>query len=91
MSVTAETRRAAYQDIRVKRTRRQEEILRTITGYGPMTAEELMDALGYRDPNQVRPRLTELAKAGVLRPEGKRISRRSGKMTAVWALVPHQE
>ena len=51
-----------------------------------MTVDELMDCLGYHDPNRVRPRLTELTQAGALCTIGKRRSRRSGKMVAVWAI-----
>lgn len=39
---------------------------------GPHTDREVMDMLGTTDPNRVRPRVTELVKAGVLVEVGKR-------------------
>ena len=65
---------------------RHQKIMEAITKHGPMTVDELMVVLGYNDPNQVLPRLTELTQAGALCTIGKRRSRRSGKMVAVWAI-----
>lgn len=65
---------------------RHQKIMEAITKHGPMTVDELMVVLGYNDPNKVRPRLTELTQAGALCTIGKRQSRRSGKMVAVWAI-----
>ena len=86
MNVTTETRRAAHDDIKPEKHFRQQQIMEAITKHGPMTVDELMDCLGYHDPNRVRPRLTELTQAGALCTIGKRRSRRSGKMVAVWAI-----
>ena len=49
-------------------------------GDGPDT---LMAAMGYMDPNNVRPRLTELKQAGLVRVIGK-ARNRHGKSVAVW-------
>ena len=65
---------------------RHQKIMEAIHEHGPMTVDELMVVLGYHDPNQVRLRLTELTQAGALCTIGKRRSRRSGKMVAVWAV-----
>lgn len=86
MSITTETRRAAHEDIIPEKQFRHQKIMEAITKHGPMTVDELMVVLGYNDPNQVRPRLTELTQAGALCTIGKRRSRRSGKMVAVWAI-----
>lgn len=86
MSVTTETRRAAHEDIKPEKHFRHQQIMEAITENGPMTVDELMAVLGYNDPNQVRPRLTELTQAGALCTIGKRRSLRSGKMVAVWAI-----
>lgn len=86
MSITAETRRAAHKEIKPKKEARSQQIMEAIIEHGPMTVDELMDILGYHDPNRVRPRLTELTQAGTLCTIGKRRSRRSGKMVAVWAV-----
>ena len=86
MVVTVETRRAAHEDIKPEKHFRHQQIMEAITEHGPMTVDELMDCLGYHDPNRVRPRLTELTQAGALCTIGKRRSRHSGKMVAVWAI-----
>lgn len=86
MVVTVETRRAAHEEIKPQKELRRQQIIETITEHGPMTVDELMDCLGYHDPNRVRPRLTELRQSGALCTIGKRRSRRSGKMVAVWAI-----
>lgn len=91
MRITAETRRAAHEDIKPKKEIRRQQIIEAITEHGPMTVDELMDRLGYHDPNRVRPRLTELTQAGTLCTIGKRQSRRSGKMVAVWAVNEQKE
>lgn len=86
MSITTETRRASHEEIKPKKEIRRQQIMEAIIEYGPMTVDELMDCLGYHDPNRVRPRLTELTQAGALCTIGKRRSRRSGKLVAVWAI-----
>ena len=86
MSITVETRQAAHEKIKPQKECRRQQIIEAITEYGPMTVDELMDRLGYHDPNRVRPRLTELTQAGALCTIGKRRSRRSRKMVAVWAI-----
>lgn len=86
MSITTQTRRAAYDEVRPTTGKRHREILEAITEHGPMTADELMTVMGYSDPNMVRPRLTELKDSGALTTVDKRKSRRSGKLVAVWAI-----
>lgn len=86
MSITTETRRASYETIKPCKSQRHQQIVEAIIEHGPMTVDELMDRLGYSDPNRIRPRLTELAQAGALCTIGKRKSRRSGKLVAVWAV-----
>lgn len=86
MSITTETRRAAHEDIKPHKELRRQQIMEAIIECGPSTVDELMDRLGYHDPNRVRPRLTELTQSGALCTIGKRRSRRSGRMVAVWAI-----
>lgn len=86
MSITAETRREAYEEIKPRIPLRAQRILDAIIEHGPMTADELMAVMGYSDPNMVRPRLTELKDSGVLTAIDKRKSLRSGKLVAVWAI-----
>ncbi len=83
MGITAETRREAYYEAKERAPRRRKLILRALNEYGPMTAEELADRLGFSDKNAVRPRLTELKDDGLIFTIGKRRAR-SGRLTAVW-------
>lgn len=86
MSITEETRRESHEEIKPKKEFRRQQIMEAIVEHGPATADELMDRLGYTDPNRVRPRLTELKQAGALCAVGKRKSRSSGKLVAVWSV-----
>lgn len=89
--ITTETRRAAHEEVKPRKEARRQQLLEAIMEHGPMTVDELMDLLGYHDPNKVRPRLTELTDAGALCTVGKRRSRRSGKLVAVWAINGQKE
>lgn len=79
--VTRETRREAYDSIIPEVETRRAVILRVLKMSDGMTAEEILDVLygggviPMRDPNYVRPRLTELKKMGAIKPEGKRLNR----------------
>lgn len=53
----------------------------------PVTDRELAARLGVIDPNQVRPRRNELARAGLVEPAGKRRCRVTGRTALVWQLV----
>lgn len=90
MGITQETRREAYEDINPKRDSRHRLIYTTLRERGPMTAEELADALGFSDKNSVRPRLTELKALRLVNVIDKRRAR-SGKRTAVWAAMGRSE
>ena len=91
--ITVETRRKSYADIGPKRGTRARMIYEALVEQGDMTAEELTELLVKRgdipsfDLNYVRPRLTEMKDARMVRAEGKRPSRHSGKDTAVWHAV----
>ena len=83
MSITEETRRDAYYESREGAPTRRREIYQHLKENGEKTAEELMQALGYHDPNNVRPRLTELKEAGLIEACGKKKSA-SGRSVAIW-------
>lgn len=86
MGITQETRRAAYEESREAAETRRNLIYKKLKESGPMTADTLMAAMGYMDPNNVRPRLTELKRDGLVRVIGKARNRR-GKLVAVWEAV----
>ena len=87
MSITAETRREAYEESRVTSPKRWKLIYNCLLQNGGMTAAEIADKLGYKDMNSVRPRLTELKEAGLVEVTGRRPSPRTGRSTAVWEVV----
>ena len=68
MAITDETKRESHQ--RTVKGKRQLEILNAL-GDKEMTAREIMTDLGYKDLNAVRPRITELTKAGIIDVTGK--------------------
>lgn len=91
MSITTETRRAAYEDIKPQRGPRQDMIYWCLVQHGPMTADRIMSRLGMRDPNSVRPRLTELRQAGMAQVIGKALSADTGKMVALWDAITQKD
>ncbi len=84
MSVTYETRREAYERVEPKSIRMK--ITRLLTDEGAMTSSEIMDRMGFTNPNTVRPRLTELKADGVIQAVGKR-KNRYGANEAVWEIA----
>ena len=53
---------------KVDRAKRVQAIVEVMTEYGlPMTARMIMTKLGTTDPNNVRPRLTEMTRDGIVR------------------------
>lgn len=49
-----------FEEIEDQRSDRADAVYRTLLDGGPMTDREIMTALGFTDPNAVRPRVTEL-------------------------------
>lgn len=86
MSIPSETRREAYEESRREAPTRRQEIYRRLRESGPMTADTLMAAMGYINPNSVRPRLSELAEWGMIRAIGK-AKNRYGRSVTLWAAV----
>lgn len=90
MSIPEETRREAYYESRKEAKSRREKIYQRLLNDGPMMAETLMAAMGFMDPNSVRPRLTELKGEGKVRPIGK-ARNRQGKRVTLWEAIPPEE
>lgn len=84
MSITYETRREAYERVEPKSIRMK--ITKLLIERGAMTSTEIMDHMGYTNPNTVRPRLTELKADGVIQAIGKR-KNRYGANEAVWEIA----
>lgn len=79
--ITMETRLESY----LMRPTRAQEVLDYITEHGPCTARQVMIGLKFSDMNAVRPRLTELLKAGQVQTIGKAVDGNTGKNVAVFA------
>lgn len=90
MSIPEETRQEAYYESRKEAKSRREKIYQRLLNDGPMMAETLMAAMGFMDPNSVRPRLTELKGEGKVRPIGKSRNRQ-GKRVTLWEAIPPEE
>jgi len=58
--------RAAHKALDGKIGERQQAVLDTVTRLGEATDRQVMEAMGFSDMNQVRPRITELLAAGEL-------------------------
>ena len=66
--------------------KRELEILGVLRNRPNLSDREIMIALEYGEPNQVRPRITELLKDGVLEQTGNRIDPLSGKRVRIVSL-----
>jgi len=70
MSIAKDNRKESY----IKRpVTRADEILMAM-GDEPMTAREIMIKMGFSDMNMVRPRLTELAKRGLVQSQERNVT-----------------
>lgn len=95
--ITKDTRAEAYEG--VDRLLRRQQILSILEQMGPMTAKEVAVELhrrgltGSDDRNNAAPRLTEMAKEGLVEPIGKKLCDYTGKSVAVFArrVVNRQE
>ena len=84
MSITRETRRASYKQL--KPEKRWGKILIALKG-NQMTAREIATKLGYTDMNYVRPRISELQKYNVIRACGATVDPITHKTVAVFEVV----
>lgn len=84
MGYTEECRREAFERVEPKSIRMK--ITKLLTEDGAMTSSEIMEKMGYTNPNTIRPRLTELKHDGVIQAVGKR-KNRFGTNEAVWEIA----
>jgi len=68
-----------------------EKILKTIKKSPKITDFEISQALGWADPNRVRPRRHELVRQGLVYQVGKRQDRYTKKTSIIWALTDKKE
>jgi len=83
--VRSDTSRLAHQAIRPRKPTLREMALEALAR-GPSTADEAADYANV-SPFAMRPRFTELLKAGTIEDTGKRRTSSNGKTSAVWRLV----
>lgn len=83
--ITHETRREAHENVDKLSIRRKITIL--LKDSGGMTASEIMAKLQISDPNNCRPRLSELQEDGVIVAAGKRKTKGRRMPEAVWVLA----
>ena len=87
--IPRETRMEAYIESRAEVSTMRRKVYETLK-YGPMTAETLMAAMGFMNPNSIRPRLTELRDAGMIRAKGK-TKNPAGRNVTLWEVIPENE
>lgn len=56
----------AYREERPRLSQRASEVLDVVRMFGPLTDRQIMETMGFAEPNAVRPRCTELIEAGLL-------------------------
>jgi hypothetical protein len=61
---------AAYREEEPNLSRRAIAVLGWVRIFGPHTDREIMEGMGFTEPNAVRPRITELIDAGKLMEVG---------------------
>lgn len=81
--ITKETRFESY--ITTPTKKRKQMILDVLTE--PMTARQIMNKLSLTEPNQVRPRLSELKKSGKIEAFNKAEDEITGKQVAVYRRI----
>ena len=81
--ITQETRLESY--IKTEPSKRQKLILSALTK--PMTARQIAYELGFKDMNAVKPRLTELVKAGKVEAIEKAYDEATGRSVAVYRRI----
>ena len=87
----ADTRAAAYAELRPTLGRRQADVLSLVRLNPGRTALELARIAKWGDPNRLRPRLVELAHAGYIEPAGNRECAVSGKAAMTWRVPARRE
>lgn len=73
----------AFRQEEPKLNRRATAILAWIQEHGPRTDREVMQGMGFAEPNAVRPRVTELIQSGKLMEVCNRICPVTGKRVRV--------
>ena len=93
VDITKETKLESYEQIASVAEIRKKLILDVLNDFGELTAQEIAVELYTRghissdERNFTAPRLTELRKAGKVKPIDKKQCTKTGRKVTVWALV----
>jgi len=93
VDIPKETRRNSYEQISLFADIRKKLILGILNERGELTAQELASELHKRghipsdERNFTAPRLTELRKAGKVKPIDKKLCAKTGRKVTVWAAL----
>lgn len=92
VDIPKETRLESFEQISLVADIRKRVIIDVLIEYGELTAQELATVLYKRgfipsdERNFTAPRLTELRKAGEVKPADKKFCAKTGRKVTVWAL-----
>lgn len=81
---------AAYYSEADRLSRRAWLVLAYVKSHGPLTDRQVMHGMGFKEPNCVRPRITELIDAGKLQEIRSIRCPETGKTVRVVAVPPAQ-
>ncbi|WP_020613246.1 hypothetical protein [Sediminispirochaeta bajacaliforniensis] len=81
----------SYHEILETLGERQHLVYELIRRYPEHTDRELAQLAGAGDPNQIRPRRTELLDKGVITESGKRRCEVTGKLAKTWRIVTQRD
>lgn len=80
----ADTSVTNYQEVKKTLGERQRHVLDLVTKHPDRTARELARIDGVADPNEIRPRMTELYYHGLIKSSGRRRCDVTGKNASTW-------
>jgi hypothetical protein len=83
---TSETSQAAAKSVVPNARTLRAAVLRVIQALGPLTDEQIQEAL-HMNPSTQRPRRVELVEGGHVRDSGRRAKTRSGRSAVLWEAV----
>lgn len=83
--------RAAYRTEKPRLTIRASEILDDIKDRGPGTDRQIKERMGFADMNNVRPRINDLIKLGLVQKYGNQIDKTTNKRVRVVGIAQPEE
>lgn len=89
MSITQSTRRESFEKAQETAPRWRDEVYSCLRTFGPLTAFEVAEKVG-KPVYQVRPRLTELRKVGLIAAVNRKVGP-MGRSEAIWSAEPKEE